>query len=456
MKTVFTAVFAIFLFTAAMVWTGYQTGDPDSQFYVFLTRQQSLRELSELMAPYWLGEQGIRPDAYVKDHLIGQVALGVSFAKLGIPPTASLYVACFICVLLSFLLIHRLLLRFVSAPEALLGTLLTLIFPISFLYRIRANHEQPLFLLCLAAIWAGLSLKTNHMRALVVSALTVCLFLIKGFVFVVVPYLFVIALFLSGQLGFKRWLGVSFLCGVSALASTGLVGLAYEELFRRITGEVFFSEYFRIQLVERSIQDTLGEAPYLFRRFYAWGYYFVQALWYGVPVTLPVLWIAWKAWTSRKSSRDSTAEANPPHGAESKLQRLRHATQHGLRSLWNAETLFPQWSSQKRGAVVFLTCGLAYVFALSLSDRVSGRYVFPAFYFLPLGLFLLCAPQFLRRLPTKARAFFSSTEQPSQARQVIVLALLVLTLLHVFTTNKTRLIPLPEELPFEPLPTESD
>lgn len=418
----------------------YQTSDPDSQFYVFLTRQQALRDSSELMAPYWLGQQNIRPDEYVRDHLIGQIALGYGFAQLGFPPETSLYVACALFSLLSYLLIHAILRHWLSSEDALLATLLTLILPISFLYRVRANHELPLLFFCLLVVWGGLSIRSLARYTALVVLSTAGVFLVKGFVFVVIPMLAVLTLLLNGTLTLKRWIARSLVVGLVSVAVTGAVGVAYEAAFRQVTGQSFFHDYFTIQFLNRSVRHTAGDYPFILKRVWAMGYYLVQSLWYGVPLTVVGGYVFFG-----KGQRG-------PVGRGQKSARVFALWTHCRSFLRSEVPLCSGLPSAMQGFVLLLVLALSYIALMALSDRVSGRYVFPAFYLIPMGIAVQLASmgklEFWRNKKSLSRILGYGSVRPTL---VISMVFLLLTSLHLFTTNKGTLIPFPEELPFEPI-----
>ena len=277
-----------------------------------------------------------------REHPVGLFVPAALLGRLGYPPGQAAYALNALYQVLTIVLLQRLAGSLVAGLEARSLGLLIQLLPIAFTFRIRANHEQAV-VLCLVVALLGVEWSRERARwaALTVAGL-VGLLLVKGVLAVLGPVLCALWL-LARRLSSGRpappdraaWAGLA--AAVAAMAATAI---AYELLYRRATGEPFWSFYLSRQLGVAAVSQTAGG---LAQKAYNLVWYLGRVLWFAFPWSLTLLAAAWHGWRSR------TPAAPLDEGA-------------------------------RAGALFTAGTVLLYVGLFSLSDRRADRYVFPAYY----------------------------------------------------------------------------
>src|SRR5688572_30711902 len=129
---------------------GYQSRDPDSALHAAIVQQSFERPVANWIAPSWGGNWG-RTDLY-REHPAGIFLVPSALARMGYPAPQAAYLVNAIFQILTVLAFTRFCRLFVPAGDARTLGWLLLFLPIAFTYRVRANHEQAVLLLAIAAL----------------------------------------------------------------------------------------------------------------------------------------------------------------------------------------------------------------------------------------------------------------------------------------------------------------
>lgn len=308
---------------------GYQSRDPDSALHAAIVQQSFERPVAEWIAPSW-GGNWTRTDLY-REHPAGIFLLPSALARMGYPAPQSAYLVNAIFQILTVLAFTGFCRLFMPAGDARTLGWLLLFLPIAFTYRVRANHEQAVLLLAIAALYMAERSRTSLGWGPLLVFPAVLTVLVKG-VFVV-PVLagcaiwYVLRRPLPGY-GKSAWMALVFAC-VSAV----LTAAAYEWAYRRVTGgETFLGYYLPTQL-------GIAAAPrgaFVAQKLSNIGWYAGRLLWFAFPWSLLLL--------LHSGSRMRLGEG--------------------------------------RREVIFAATAAALMWPLmfSLSDRHADRYIFPAYF----------------------------------------------------------------------------
>jgi 4-amino-4-deoxy-L-arabinose transferase-like glycosyltransferase len=327
---------AFLLVAILLILTKFASTDPDSALHAALAARLSDAPVREWIAPQWWGHWN-HTDLY-REHPIGIFLLPVMLSKLGIPAAQGAYVVGVAAGLAALILIASVVRRLTSNEDGRAVLFLLLIMPVSFIFRIRANHEYPM-LVCLVLLLIGL---TGARRAwgyagLVALALTAAL-LIKG-AFVVLLLLAAalwIAINPSGASG-STWRPVGAIG--FALVVMGLVAAAYDWWYWQVTGEAFWAHYWNKQLAPLELASPTEQASTLVRHL---AFYLSRLLWHPAPWSV-ALAIA----MARRSGR--------------------------MREWWRQSP-----DPARRGLLFALAFGALALAMLSPSSRFAERYAFTA------------------------------------------------------------------------------
>jgi len=325
---------------------GHRSRDPDSRLYAEMAARMSHAPAAEWIAPDF--PPGWFMSGRFREHPVGLLVPAALLAKLGYPAEQAAYAMNALYQAATLVLLPVLAATLVSGFEARsLGWLMQLL-PIAFTYRVRANHEQAL-LLCLVLALVGTEWSRRSARWAVLTAVGLAgLLLVKGAFALLGPLICGLWLLASRREPERRassqrvaWAGLAL--AVAAMAATALV---YELLYRRATGEPFWSLYLSRQLgvaavlaAENEVQQKASNVVF----------YLGRILWFAFPWSLGLLLAAWQAWRSR-----GRAAALSDAPAEDR--------------------------GHANGAAFVAFTVLLYVVVFSLFDRRADRYVFPAYY----------------------------------------------------------------------------
>lgn len=321
---------ALGLFSALLGLTGFTSRDPDSALHAAIVARTYDKPVAEWIAPQW-GTEWNRTDLY-REHPAGIFLLPAVLARLGYPPWQAAYAVNAVYQALTVLMICLLGARLIPRPDARALSWLLLLMPIAFTYRIRANHEQPILLLVLVALYATERSGTRLTWLSGLAGAAIGAFLIKG-VFVL-PVLASCAAWLLVRPPPARaaraaaWFGL-----LGAAAVVVLAGVAYEYVYREVTSDTFFGFYLRQQLGLAAAAE--GEVLPQKIRNLLW--YAARLLWFPFPWSLLLVGLA----LTHRRVRDRA------HGAI-------------VPALVLAAAVWP--------------------LMFSLSDRRADRYIFPAYF----------------------------------------------------------------------------
>lgn len=328
----------ITIFAVIFTQVDYQARENDSRLYTKDLIQLAKRPLSKLVVLQW--EDTIYADPtspYVRDHLIGQFIFPALMVKAGLPASHALYLFNNIIQIVIMYALFYLGFLFVGNyfPDVLF---FVGILPQSWVYTLRANHEQPLALMGLLGMIAGIKLKQDKRWYFLALFSIIAAFLIKGIVFFMVPLAFVCGyLFSSGFNGKRIRDLVLYSIGISIVLA--LVVWSYEIWFQVFTGESFFKRYWEIQIHGRTLKADSGFS--ILTKLWNFYFYSSRTLAYILPWPLFFIGVFYK---KRASLKD-----------------------------WY--TANHRWFNFLGGYV------LIYIITFSMFDRIASRYLYPNYYF---------------------------------------------------------------------------
>ncbi len=329
---------ALVLVAVALPLLSYGTRDADSRLYVDIAARLSAEPPSRWIAPEW--PPGWYGTGFFVEHPVGVFLAPAALGAAGYPPRQAPYIANAVWQIASLLLAAALARRFTTHAETCALLFLLQLVPIAFTYRVRANHEQLLLLLLLAAVYAIERARTSLAWLPAVAAALVGLVLVKGLVGLV--GLAVCALWLvcrggEDAEGYLRRGGLALLAGVVGI---GLATLGYEALYRDATGDSFLSGYLGRQLGPAMEPQSTALVT---QKACNAVWYAGRLLWFPFPWSLGFLAAGWAL--ARRLIRRPAGAGEP-------------------------------W----RGLAFALGVTVLYLGLFSLSDRRADRYIFPAYF----------------------------------------------------------------------------
>jgi 4-amino-4-deoxy-L-arabinose transferase-like glycosyltransferase len=324
---------------------GFESRDPDSALYAAISADLAAGPTARWIAPDWNGYWDLH--GMYREHPVGVFVLPALLARLGYPARQAAYVVNAVYEVLTLFLMVALAREFLPRKDARLLVTLLLLLPIAFVYRVRANQEQPLLMLLLAALY-GLERSRSSMRWAVLSTAGLAgLFLVKG-VFVAVAVASAAAWLAVREWWWpnratrpRPWLSLAI--GVATLAA---LYLAYDTAYRHVTGEGFFGWYFARQFgvarASRTATPVAGALSSL-----VW--YLGRVAWFTAPWSLVGALGLWRAvrWLRQR-------------------RRERQAS--------------PSRDARLRGAVLCAVVAATYLLAFSAFQRRADRYIFPVYF----------------------------------------------------------------------------
>ena len=356
----------IAFFLAAFVLSNshFKSESNDSKYYTDLVVRYQNQSWDNILAPKWgVNYWGFDPNSYMRDQLPGQLILGVSLTKIGIPAAQALHILGMAFQILSFFLLVQISIQFISYEQASVlfyGLLLT---PLSFSYNIRANHELGIMFFCFFSLYAGMKLSTSRSYFLGAAISSMMLMLIKGpfclfgLIFTAMGYLFSQKKSSFFNLLFALSLNLLFIL---------LAAYAYEAFFFKVTGQKFFEEFYKIQIQNRAMVST-HEHSFLIQKFLNFIYYFWHYLAYSL------LW---------------------------SLLAVVAVITNFKKKIFASQSLN---FLKSRLSFYLLSSSLVFCFMFMMSDRVAGRYVFPGYYLFSVWIifFLLHVSSTFQRIHEK-------------------------------------------------------
>jgi len=280
---------AAFLVVAALlIWTGFESNDPDSSLYAAIAERLAERPPSEWIVPSWWGLWN--GAGLFREHPAGVMVPSAALGAMGLPARQAAYVLGVLYGLVALLLVGRLVAGLTSREEGRWALVLLQLMPVAFVFRIRANHEYPM-LLCLLVALVGIDGVRRSWRWLPVLplALTAAM-LIKG-VFVVLVLLAAVLWILTNptrEPGHWHRPAVACLVGFGAMA---LTVLAYDRAYERVAGEPFWSPYWQRQLAPLTIATPLDGGAVLLDHIV---FYVSLIAWHPAPWSLALVLALWR------------------------------------------------------------------------------------------------------------------------------------------------------------------
>lgn len=341
--SIFIPWFLVMIFGSILLsTTNYVSKSNDSRFYSEQVVKYHTRPWSEIIAPKWGNNYGFNPDSYMKDQFPGQMVMGVLVSKLGVPAKHALHIIEMFFQVGSIILMFFIASRFIgfSTSKVILWGLLLV--TNAFSYNLRANHESGIMFFTFLACFAGINFRINCIKngLLYVFAAMMLLFIkgpfiIFGGLYFICGYYFSFKVYKEER---KQIIEFLFALFLSLLFFVVFI-IGFEYLYRNITGESFMSDFIRLQFMERAI-EVRDHYPYLIQRVINFLYYFVRTLIYSLPWTILF-------------------------------------TISLILKLKNKEEI--QFIKSDLSKLLLLLTFL-FCFVFSLSNRIAGRYAFPAFY----------------------------------------------------------------------------
>lgn len=333
---------AAFLVVSTLLAVGrFTSDDADSSLYAGLSARIAEEPVSRWIAPEWwglwprLGFTGL-----YRDHPIGGFILPAIVARLGVPGEQAAYVVGIGAGIAALWLIASMVGRILTREDARAVLILLQIMPVAFVFRIRANQEYAM-LVCLLVACLAVDRARRHWSGWIVLAVaTSFALMIKGaFVIFTLAGALLWLLLNPTMAGGRRSNAVG--AAIFSIGAALLMAAGYDWLYRAVTGESFWLEYWNLQMSHVEVATPLEDALTLARHT---GFYLLRLLWHPAPWSAGLLYAAWRV---RRTARES----------------------------WSAIPAGP------RRALTFTALyAIVCVLILSPSSRVAERYLFSAIY----------------------------------------------------------------------------
>jgi hypothetical protein len=329
------------LVSTIIVLRGFMSRDPDSALYAGIAGRLVALPVSQWIAPEWWGFWN--SEGLFREHPAGIFWLPALLGRLGVPAEQAAFVVGITLGLVALWGAGLLVSRLSSPRDGRAALVLLQLMPAAFLFRVRANHEYPMFCCLVVSLLALDGVRTSWWRAAWLAAAVTAAVLVKG-VFVAPVLAGMGAWILLNPSRGPGGLTRPVLASVLALAATAVVAVAYDAAYAHATGAPFWSAYWRRQVgpaaAAASTLDLLAIAGRLVF------YVRVMAVW-SLPWSLAALAAAW---------------------------RLRGR----LQAVWRGGGPGPpvRQSPEVRGLLWAASFAALVVLMLSPANRVAERYVF--------------------------------------------------------------------------------
>jgi len=274
--------------------SAFASRDPDSTVYAGISARLSTMPLSAWLVPEWWGLWGL--EGPFREHPVGIFILPALLGRAGYPAEQAAYAIGAVSSVLAVLLVGWVAAPLVRDHERAAVRWATLLLPIAFTYRIRANQEYPVLVLLLAAVYATERARTSAAWMAGIVAAAVGVFLMKGVFVVFVPIVCALWLLLSGR-GDGRpdrsaWVGVGLATVAVVLAAVG-----YEAVYRSVSGDSFFAYYIAQRLGSNT--GVGSEASSVPGRAWNVPWYLARLIWFAVPGSLVLIGLALRGRATR-------------------------------------------------------------------------------------------------------------------------------------------------------------
>jgi hypothetical protein len=280
---------AVVAAASLLIATDYRSRDPDSALYARISTELARQPPSRWIAPEWGGawdQHGL-----FREHPVGILLPSVVLIRLGVPGAQAAYIVNMLYQVAVIALIPLLAGVVVRSTEARPLAWILQLMPVSFVYRIRGNQEQPLLMCFLALVYATARARTNPAWILLVVASFCGLVLVKGafatFALVAAALWLVLVPAPAGAGDRWAWGGL-----VAAVLAAAAMMAGYEAIYVRTTGESFI-EFYRSTRLGESID--LGDPRVVGHALANVGWYLLRLAWFAAPWSLVAFAVAW-AW----------------------------------------------------------------------------------------------------------------------------------------------------------------
>jgi hypothetical protein len=281
-RLAWTAAFAVV--AVVLVLVNFVSQDPDSSSYALISARLATLPVSRWIAPEWWGMGG--NEGLFREHPVGVFLLPALLGKLGVPHLQAPYVIGAAFSIAAVVLLRRVAGLVVGPRSASVVPWVALILPVAFINRIRATQEYPVLVFLLLALYATHRSRTSAGWIVAAIAAACATALTKGIFVVFVPIvcgLWLLCVREPDGRDFRAWAGL-----VLSAAAVVLVALAYDDLYRRVTGETFLGYYLPYRLHQIANADP-GPAALVRQKLQNVGWYTARLLWFGFPGTLALL-----------------------------------------------------------------------------------------------------------------------------------------------------------------------
>lgn len=271
---------AIATAAALLIATDYRSRDPDSSLYARLSGELARQPVSRWIAPEWNGawnQQGL-----FREHPVGILLPSAALVRAGLPDGQAAYIVNLVYQAAVLALIPMLAGFLLHGVEARSLAWLLQLLPVSFVYRIRGNQEQPLLMCFLALLYGTHRARTNPVWIALIVASFCVLVLIKGafaMFALVSAALWLVLVPVSSDSKNRAdtwaWAGLAI-----AVMTAAAMMMGYEALYVRTTGESFL-EFYRSTRLGESMD--LGDPRVVPHALANVGWYLLRLVWFAAP-----------------------------------------------------------------------------------------------------------------------------------------------------------------------------
>ena len=331
-----------FIFAAIILsFSHFKSESNDSKYYTQLVVRYQHESWTSIITPKW-GENywGFTPKSYMTDQFPGQLVMGVTLTRMGLPAEQALHILGLFFQVSSFFVIYFILCEFLEPDIASIALYGLMLIPLSFSYNIRANHELGIMFFSLLALLSGLRIQTNRAFLLITILSTLFLLFIKGPFFIFGLALFAVGFTTSRSPNNvkKNW-PLAFFVLILTAVITVVAAIVFDRLFKQITDLSFLESFYRIQITNRALNAEHNHS-FIIQKLVNFYYYFSHFVAYSLP---------WSALFSFFLFSKN----------------FRHQLRDQIKS---------------KISICLLLASFSFIAFFMMSDRTAGRYVFPGYY----------------------------------------------------------------------------
>lgn len=369
--------------SALLVAVRFTSDDPDSALHAALSARLAEGPPSRWIAPEWWGEWDHH--GLYREHPAGILFLPTLMGAAGVPAVQASYIVGIAAGLVAVLLLAHLVSRITNRDDARAVLVLLQLMPLASIFRIRANHEYPMLVWLLLTLIGLDAVRRSWRWIWVVPFALTAAFLVKG-VFVAVPLVAAGLWMVINPTGQPSSIRRPIAACLLSIVLMGLVAMAYDAAYVRVTGESFWGGYWARQLAPLTIATPAsGGGSVLVDH---GGFYLLRVLWHPAPWSWALLLALW---TNRR----------------------------GITRRWRAWP--PSWT---RGLAFSLGAAGAIVVMLTPASRFAERYIFSANYLIATAGIVVA----LHAWPTFARTMTGVDRRAPAAAALLWTALMLLRL----------------------------